>query len=66
MRLESVIFELERKRNDVLIIAHESVLRVIYGYMMACAAMDIPTLKFPRNEIVEVCIITNLYFEYPS
>ncbi|TAQ83834.1 hypothetical protein B7494_g7842 [Chlorociboria aeruginascens] len=54
VRLEPIILELEREQNDLLIIAHESVLRVLYGYLMACDAMDIPTLKFPRNEIIEI------------
>lgn len=54
VRLEPVILELEREKNDLLIIAHESVLRVLYGYLMACDAMAIPKLKFPRNEIIEV------------
>jgi 6-phosphofructo-2-kinase/fructose-2,6-biphosphatase 4 len=49
-----MILELEREQNDLLIIAHESVLRVLYGYLMACDAMNIPMLKFPRNEIIEV------------
>lgn len=52
--MEPVILELEREKSDVLIIAHESVLRVLYGYLMACDAMDIPKLRFPRDEIVEV------------
>lgn len=55
VRLEPIILELEREQNDLLIIAHESVLRVLYGYLMACDAMHIPNLKFPRNEIIEVC-----------
>lgn len=55
VRMEPVILELEREKNDVLIIAHESVLRVLYGYLMACDAMAIPKLRFPRNEIIEVC-----------
>lgn len=38
----------------MLIIAHESVLRVLYGYLMACNATDIPALSFPRDEIIEV------------
>lgn len=54
MRLEPIILELERERNDLLIIAHESVLRVLYGYLMACNSADIPFLQFPRNEIIEV------------
>ena len=54
VRLEPVILELEREHNDLLIIAHDSVLRVLYGYLMACNASDIPKLEFPRNEILEV------------
>lgn len=54
VRLEPVILELEREQNDLLIIAHESVLRVLYGYLMACNAADIPFLEFPRDEIIEV------------
>ena len=55
VRLEPVILELEREENDLLIVAHESVLRVLYGYLMACNAADIPLLTFPRDEIIEVC-----------
>lgn len=54
VRLEPIILELEREQNDLLIIAHESVLRVLYGYLMACNAVDIPFLSFPRNEIIEI------------
>ena len=54
VRLEPVILELEREQNDLIIIAHESVLRVLYGYLMACNAVDIPNLQFPRNEIIEI------------
>ena len=45
---------MEREKNDLLLIAHESVLRVLYGYFMACDTVDIPTLDFPRNEIIEI------------
>ncbi len=54
VRLEPIILELEREHNDLLIIAHESVLRVLHGYLMACNATDIPKLSFPRNEIIEI------------
>ncbi|KAK3703923.1 hypothetical protein LTR37_014141 [Vermiconidia calcicola] len=54
VRLEPIILELERENNDLLIIAHESVLRVLYGYLMACSAGDIPSLQFPRDEIIEI------------
>lgn len=54
VRLEPIILELEREKDDLLVIAHESVLRVLYGYLMACNATDIPGLSFPRNEIIEI------------
>jgi 6-phosphofructo-2-kinase/fructose-2,6-biphosphatase 4 len=54
VRLEPIILELEREQNDLLIIAHESVLRVLYAYLMHCSTTDIPSLKFPRDEIIEI------------
>ncbi|KAL9056023.1 MAG: hypothetical protein Q9162_003202 [Coniocarpon cinnabarinum] len=54
VRMEPIILELEREENDLLIIAHESVLRVLYGYLMACNAADIPKLEFPRDQIIEI------------
>ncbi|KAK9474006.1 6-phosphofructo-2-kinase-domain-containing protein [Dipodascopsis tothii] len=54
VRLEPVILEMERISSDILIIANESVLRVLYGYLMACSPADIPELEFPRDEIVEI------------
>ncbi|KAI0016214.1 6-phosphofructo-2-kinase-domain-containing protein [Xylariomycetidae sp. FL0641] len=54
VRLEPIILELEREQSDLVIIAHESVLRVLYAYLMHCSTMDIPKLKFPRNEIIEI------------
>lgn len=60
--MEPIILELEREENDLLIIAHESVLRVLYGYLMACNAADIPKLEFPRDEIIEVSICATLIY----
>ncbi|KAK9455599.1 6-phosphofructo-2-kinase-domain-containing protein [Dipodascopsis uninucleata] len=54
VRLEPVILEMERIPNDILIVAHVSVLRVLYGYLMACLPFDIPKLEFDRTEIVEI------------
>ncbi|KAM0251488.1 hypothetical protein ACHAQJ_008156 [Trichoderma viride] len=54
VRLEPIILELEREQSDLLIIAHESVLRVLFAYLMHCSTMDIPNLKFPRDEIIEI------------
>ncbi|ANZ76134.1 BA75_03035T0 [Komagataella pastoris] len=54
VKVEPLLFEMERMRGDVLIIADETVLRVLYGYLMACHSYDIPTLKFPENEVIQI------------
>lgn len=54
VRLEPIILELEREQHDLVIIAHESVLRVLYAYLMHCSTRDIPKLTFPRDEIIEI------------
>lgn len=52
--MEPIILELEREQSDLLIIAHESVLRVLYAYLMHCSTTEIPALSFPRDEIIEI------------
>ncbi|CCK69003.1 bifunctional fructose-2,6-bisphosphate 2-phosphatase/6-phosphofructo-2-kinase KNAG_0B05710 [Huiozyma naganishii CBS 8797] len=54
VRMESLLMELEHTDKDVVIIAHESVLRVLYGYLLACTVPDVPKLEFTRGEITEV------------
>ncbi|KAJ1778417.1 hypothetical protein GGH19_004256 [Coemansia sp. RSA 1807] len=56
VRLEPVILELERERDDILIIAPESALRCIYAYFAPEGLPDslIPTLAFPRSIFVEL------------
>jgi 6-phosphofructo-2-kinase/fructose-2,6-biphosphatase 4 len=54
VRMEPLLLEMERMSGDILIIAHESTLAVLYGYLMACSCYEIPSLQFPRNEIVEI------------
>ncbi|KAI8364231.1 6-phosphofructo-2-kinase-domain-containing protein [Blakeslea trispora] len=54
VRLESVIMELEREKNDVLIIAHETVLRCLYAYLFDRPAREIPTISIPRSCLLEI------------
>ncbi|OLL22363.1 putative 6-phosphofructo-2-kinase/fructose-2,6-bisphosphatase [Neolecta irregularis DAH-3] len=53
VRLEPVILEMERSYDDLLIIAHESVLRVLYAYLMGVPAdvITIPQIsKFSTDQ----------------
>ena len=54
IKIEPLILEMERMSGDLLIIADESVLRVLYGYLMSCSCYDIPTLDFKSDEIIEI------------
>lgn len=54
VRMEPLLLEMERMGGDILIIAHESALAVLYGYLMSCSCFEIPSLQFCREEIVEI------------
>ncbi|ODV94609.1 hypothetical protein PACTADRAFT_50481 [Pachysolen tannophilus NRRL Y-2460] len=54
VKIEPLILEMERMSGDILIIADETVIRVFYGYLMACSCNEIPFLEFPQNEIVQI------------
>ncbi|CAG8456826.1 15647_t:CDS:10 [Acaulospora colombiana] len=54
VRLESTILELEHERNDVLIIAHETVLKCLYAYLFDRPEDEIPRIVIPRNYLIEI------------
>ena len=53
-RLEPVIFELERTRNPVLIIAHQAVQRCLYAYLMNREPSEVPFIPIPLNQVIQV------------
>ncbi len=53
-RLEPVIIELERQRDPVLVIAHQAVLRALYGYLQGLPREDVPHLPIPLHTVIEV------------
>jgi broad specificity phosphatase PhoE len=53
-RLEPVIFELERSRAPVLIVAHAEVIQCLYGYFLDLPLLDIPNVEAPLHELIEL------------
>eukprot|EP01083_Nonionella_stella_P080251 220461_1 len=53
-RLEPVIFELERTTKPVLVIAHQAVLRCLYGYFMDKPLEDIPYLRIDLHTVYKL------------
>ncbi|CAR25975.1 ZYRO0A12628p [Zygosaccharomyces rouxii] len=54
VRMEPLLLEMERMRGDILIIGHESTLRILYGYLMACTCTELPSLNFQRDKLIEI------------
>ncbi|MEZ4310700.1 MAG: 6-phosphofructo-2-kinase domain-containing protein [Polyangiaceae bacterium] len=53
-RLDPVIIELERQRAPVLVIAHQAILRAIYGYFMDKPPEEIPYLEIPLHTVIQL------------
>ncbi|GFR52044.1 hypothetical protein Agub_g14563 [Astrephomene gubernaculifera] len=58
-RVEPVITELERERNCVVVVAHQAVLRALYGYFMNVPNKDIPRLSMPLHTLIELTPLPN-------
>jgi broad specificity phosphatase PhoE len=54
LRLEPVIFELERERAPVLIIGHQAVLRALYAYLMDRPPEACPRILVPLHTLIEL------------
>ena len=55
IRIEPVITEIERRRERaVLIIAHQAVLRALYGYLAERKMEEVPHLDIPLHTVIEL------------
>lgn len=53
-RLEPVILELERARTPLLVVSHNAVARVLYGYLMELAPEVSPFHDVPLHTVIEL------------
>lgn len=54
MRLEPILIELEREKEDLLIIGHSSVIRCLLAYLIGLPASEIPAIEIARGDLLEV------------
>uniref|UniRef100_A0A8C4QXW8 6-phosphofructo-2-kinase domain-containing protein n=1 Tax=Eptatretus burgeri TaxID=7764 RepID=A0A8C4QXW8_EPTBU len=70
-RLEPVILELERQEN-VLVLAHQAVLRCLLAYFLDKSADEMPYLKFPLHTVLKLtpiaygCRMESIYLDVPA
>jgi broad specificity phosphatase PhoE/predicted kinase len=53
-RLDPIIIEMERQRAPLLVIAHQAILRAIYGYFMDKPPAEIPYLEIPLHTVIRL------------
>jgi len=53
-RLEPLIIELERQQDPVLVVAHQAVLRALYGYFVGRTREEVPRLEIPLHTVIEL------------
>ncbi|KAI6107590.1 6-phosphofructo-2-kinase-domain-containing protein [Pisolithus croceorrhizus] len=54
VRLEPILIELEREKEDLLIIGHSSVIRCLLAYLIGLPASEIPAIEVARGDLLEV------------
>lgn len=54
VRLEPIIFELERCQDDLLIIGHASVIRCLLAYLVGLPPNEVPAIEMARGDLIEV------------
>jgi len=53
LRIEPIIFEIERQIGPIIVIAHQGILRCLYGYFALVPIEEIPTLEIPRHAVIK-------------
>jgi broad specificity phosphatase PhoE len=52
--LSPIVVELERTRGPLLVVSHQAVLRIVYGYFMDHAPEVCPRLDIPLHTVIEL------------
>lgn len=53
-RVEPVIIEIERQRRPLMVVAHQAVLRALYGYFLDRDPNAVPHLDVPLHTVIEL------------
>mmetsp|Transcript_13744 Transcript_13744/g.23417 ORF Transcript_13744/g.23417 Transcript_13744/m.23417 type:complete len:412 (+) Transcript_13744:1408-2643(+) len=53
-RLEPVILEIERTREPLLVVAHNAIIRAIYGFYMGMTQAEVPSIDIPLHTVFKL------------
>ncbi|KAL7538494.1 hypothetical protein ACHAXR_008598 [Thalassiosira sp. AJA248-18] len=54
LRLESVVLDIERTREPILIVGHQGIHRLLYAYFMGLPRDQAPYVSIPLNTVIEL------------
>jgi len=53
-RIEPIIYEIERSKDPVIIIAHQAVLRCLYAYFARNEIPEVPHIDIPLHTVIKL------------
>ncbi|EGB09944.1 hypothetical protein AURANDRAFT_2314, partial [Aureococcus anophagefferens] len=53
-RLDTMVHEMERHREPLLIVAHQGILRLLYAYLMGLSREEAPYVSIPLNTVIRL------------
>jgi len=53
-RVQPVVVEIERQRAPVVVVAHNAVIRVLYGYFTGRLPEEVPRLEIPLHTVIRL------------
>ena len=56
-RLGPVFDEIEKQEGSLCIVAHQAILRVVYGRFMGIPAEEIPRIEIPLHTLIELTLM---------
>jgi broad specificity phosphatase PhoE len=54
IRLEPILLEMERVTQPLVIVAHQAILRVLYGYLKDIPPTEVPNIEIPLHCVIEL------------
>lgn len=54
LRLEPLIFEMLRQTGPLLVVGHQAILRILYGYLTGKRPEDCPDLPIPLHTVIQL------------
>jgi len=63
-RIEPIIFEIERSKAPVIVVAHQAIIRCLYAYFSKHEIKEIPYISIPLHTVIK--LIPGTYFAHET